>query len=90
MTEPRCALTIELTMARPKPWPDPLDRDLLARTNRSKRWGRISGSMSGPSSVTDNSTHGALGPVRWQVIPMVTVTPGWVCTQALVSRLLTS
>ncbi len=36
VTEPRCALTIELTMARPKPWPDPLT-DLLARTNWSKR-----------------------------------------------------
>lgn len=52
--------------------------------------GRSSGSMPGPSSVTLSSAKGVPGPPRWQVIAVVTVTPGGVCTQALLSRLLTS
>ncbi len=81
-------------------WPGPSrgrthwTETLLARTNRSKGGGRMISEVDvravvGHRLAEFNTRRVGTSAVA-RAIPMVTVTPGWVYTQALVSRLLTS
>ncbi len=60
----------------------PVDRDLHSPHEPVEEVGQDLGSM-GCDRRSPTIQHG-VGTVRWQVIPMVTVTPGWGMHQALV------
>lgn len=83
-------MTIQLTMAWLKLLPNPLSQDLPEQTNCLNSRGRVSTSTVRPIVTNRPFVVWPTGVAALTSELVVTVTPGGVCTRALLSRLLTN